>query len=184
MFFFVAEEWIRWRRFDTSINTVPTEKMRNGDFSELLGPNQFFSGPRIVNDPATGQPFANNVIPANRLSPNGLALFRTLSGPDSRVHAGRQQQHHEQSESARHAEGHGSRRFQAEPEEQRVALGTAISIGSPSTPFQTTCPWRGPTGTARIRPSRASWTSTLRIEPDERVHVRLCARRGLHQRLP
>jgi Carboxypeptidase regulatory-like domain/TonB dependent receptor len=81
MFFFVAEEWIRWRRFDTSINTVPTAKMRSGDFSELLGPNQFFSGPRIVNDPATGQPFPNNIIPPGRLSQQGLALLRTYPDP-------------------------------------------------------------------------------------------------------
>jgi hypothetical protein len=81
MFFFVSEEWIRWRQFSTSTSVVPTERMRSGDFSELLGPNPFFAGPRFINDPATGQPFPGNIIPANRLSPNGLALLRTYPTP-------------------------------------------------------------------------------------------------------
>src|SRR4029453_6554720 len=39
--------------------TVPTQAMRNGDFS---GANF------VVRDPNTGQPFPGNVIPANRIS--------------------------------------------------------------------------------------------------------------------
>jgi hypothetical protein len=41
--------------------TVPTEAMRNGDFSKA----NF-----IVKDPLTGQPFPGNVIPANRIHPS------------------------------------------------------------------------------------------------------------------
>ena len=81
MFFFLSEEWIRWRRFDTATNVVPTEKMRNGDFSELVRPNQFFGSPRIIRDPLTGQPFPGNIIPPDRLSPNGLALLRMYPLP-------------------------------------------------------------------------------------------------------
>jgi hypothetical protein len=81
MFFFLSQEWIRWRRFDTATNTVPTEKMRNGDFSELLGPNQFFSSARIVRDPLTGEPFPHNIIPPERLSPNGIAFLRMYPLP-------------------------------------------------------------------------------------------------------
>ncbi len=47
--------------------SVPTEKMRNGDFSQLLS----LDDPVIVNDPLTGEPFTNNIIPASRIS--GLA---------------------------------------------------------------------------------------------------------------
>jgi hypothetical protein len=81
MFFFFSQEWIRWRRSDTATNTVPTESMRRGDFSELLGANPFFGGARIVRDPLTGEPFPNNVIPSDRLSPNGIAFLRMYPLP-------------------------------------------------------------------------------------------------------
>lgn len=50
--------------------TVPTEKMRNGDFSELLDPKvSGLSDPIIIYDPTTGQPFPNNKIPDSLLNP-------------------------------------------------------------------------------------------------------------------
>ena len=49
-------------------NTVPTEAMRRGDFSQLLG----LSTPVVVRDPLTAQPFPGNIIPTNRL--NALSL--------------------------------------------------------------------------------------------------------------
>ncbi|MGE0455770.1 MAG: carboxypeptidase regulatory-like domain-containing protein [Vicinamibacteria bacterium] len=53
--------------------TVPTAKMRNGDFSELLNPAFTGIGRAIViNDPLTNAPFPGNVIPANRLNPVGV----------------------------------------------------------------------------------------------------------------
>ena len=68
--------------------------MRNGDFSELLsgGPNFVpqLGLTRVIRDPnnctnpadtSTCAPFANNVIPTARLSPNGLALMRALPEP-------------------------------------------------------------------------------------------------------
>ena len=91
LFFFGAQEWIIWRRFDTSIQTVPTERMRLGDFSELLSPNNpFFARAIFIRDPAkvgecndTDQTacFAGNIIPPQRLSPNGIALLRTYPSP-------------------------------------------------------------------------------------------------------
>lgn len=76
LFFFVAEEWVRYRQEQTSTGTVPTARMRAGDFSELLDPtNPFTRSRQVVNDPLSKQPFPNNVIPASRLSPNGLALI-------------------------------------------------------------------------------------------------------------
>ena len=62
--------------------------MLAGNFSELLGPNQFFSGPRYLRDPlatgtcsATDQTacFPGNIIPASRLSNQGVALLASLS---------------------------------------------------------------------------------------------------------
>lgn len=46
--------------------TVPTDAMRAGDFS---------ASPVTLIDPATGQPFPANQIPANQLSPQALALL-------------------------------------------------------------------------------------------------------------
>jgi hypothetical protein len=48
--------------------------MAKGDFSALLaGPN-----PRIINDPATGQPFPANIIPEAAHDPVGKNLFNLL----------------------------------------------------------------------------------------------------------
>src|SRR5438309_939023 len=56
--------------------------MRKGDFSELLkSTNSFYGKVRTINDPATGAPFGGNIIPASRLSPNGLALLNTFPQP-------------------------------------------------------------------------------------------------------
>lgn len=81
-FFFGAQEWVNFFQVATNTATVPTEAMRRGDFSELLNPNNgFFNGPRIIRDPLTGEPFPNNVIPADRLSPNGIALLNLYPLP-------------------------------------------------------------------------------------------------------
>ena len=81
LFFFGAQEWGHQFQVETFTRTVPTEKMHRGDFSELLGPNPFFSTPQQIRDPLTGQPFAGNVIPQNRLSPNGLAIMNLYPLP-------------------------------------------------------------------------------------------------------
>ena len=55
--------------------------MRNGDFSQLLGPNPFYSSPVIIRDPTTGQPFAGNIIPPGRLSSNGTGIMKLYPEP-------------------------------------------------------------------------------------------------------
>ncbi|HXK02481.1 MAG TPA: carboxypeptidase regulatory-like domain-containing protein [Verrucomicrobiae bacterium] len=88
-FFFVAEDWVRYRATDTQTQAVPTTLMRQGNFSELLGPNPWYSGSHVIYDPATCPsvgaascvPFAGNIIPANRLSPNGIAIINAYPGP-------------------------------------------------------------------------------------------------------
>src|SRR5881396_2945196 len=50
------------------LSSVPTEKMRNGDFSELLS----LDTPVFIKDPLTGQTFPGNVIPNGRLNSVGL----------------------------------------------------------------------------------------------------------------
>jgi hypothetical protein len=82
LFFFGAQEWVNFFQVQTAVITVPTEAMRRGDFSELLQANNgFFNGTRTINDPLTGQPFPNNVIPTGRLSPNGLAFLNAYPLP-------------------------------------------------------------------------------------------------------
>ncbi len=81
-FFFGAQEWVDFFQVQTNTAIVPTERMRRGDFGELLDPNNGFStGAQIVRDPLTGQPFPGNVIPSNRLSPNGLAMLNAYPLP-------------------------------------------------------------------------------------------------------
>ena len=77
MFFFVGEEWVRYRNVQTQTGEVPTALMRQGNFSELLGPNIFYNTPKVITDPVTGTPFPGNIIPASRLSKNGLAILNT-----------------------------------------------------------------------------------------------------------
>jgi len=62
-FFFANYEGFRERRSRTLSATLPTAKMRQGDFSELL--NQ--PTPQTIHDPFTGVPYAGNVIPSGIL---------------------------------------------------------------------------------------------------------------------
>jgi len=65
--------------------TVPSLKMRTGDFSELLDPsNFFFKKVVVINDPKTGQPFPGNIIPqcpqpvGSCATPNGLGILMRI----------------------------------------------------------------------------------------------------------
>ena len=89
LFFFVAEDWIRYRYEDSTQEAVPTLNMRNGNFSDLLSPNPWYSGTHTIYDPSTCPsvgaascvPFPNNTIPVNRLSPNGIAIINAYPLP-------------------------------------------------------------------------------------------------------
>lgn len=62
--------------------TVPSLAERGGDFSDLI---QTVSGtPTLtpVYDPATGAPFAGNVVPGGRLSPQATALLSLYPAPN------------------------------------------------------------------------------------------------------
>jgi hypothetical protein len=90
LFFFVAEDWIRYRLTETAgQQAVPTLQMRNGNFSELLSSNPWYSGSRAIYDPATCPsvgaascvPFTGNIIPTSRLSKNGIAILSAYPLP-------------------------------------------------------------------------------------------------------
>jgi hypothetical protein len=57
-FFFGSYQGHRESQGQTFLSTVPSDAMRRGDFSELS---------RIIYDPQTGQPFAGNIIPTERI---------------------------------------------------------------------------------------------------------------------
>ncbi|MCS7023500.1 MAG: carboxypeptidase regulatory-like domain-containing protein [Bryobacteraceae bacterium] len=80
LFFFWSQEF--WPlRTPTAIAqlTVPTLLERRGDFSQSLDLNN-----RLIpiRDPLANAPFPNNIIPASRLSSNGLALLRRFPEPN------------------------------------------------------------------------------------------------------
>ena len=83
LFFFVAEEWTKRRYETTNTGVVPSLAMRNGNFSELLDPaNAYFKRVRAITDPLNNNvPFAGNIIPQSRISPNGQALLNVYPQP-------------------------------------------------------------------------------------------------------
>lgn len=69
LFFMTNYEALRREQSVLNTFTVPTAKMFTGDFSELLPST-------IIYDPTTGQPFAGNIIPGNRLDPISLKFLK------------------------------------------------------------------------------------------------------------
>lgn len=74
IFFLWSEEWRREVRGFPVTAKVPTLQERVGDFSGVVTDG-------VPHDPTTGQPFPGNKIPANRLSPGGLALMQIFPAP-------------------------------------------------------------------------------------------------------
>jgi hypothetical protein len=71
-FFFGAVEWLPDRFPEPNVTTVPTQKMRNGDFSELLSQGVIIYDPltaETVGSRVVRQPFPGNIIPSNRINP-------------------------------------------------------------------------------------------------------------------
>ena len=107
VFFYWGEEWVKYHFLESGstvgsagLLTVPTLKMRQGDFSELLNPNNAFvtrkdaSGtkiPVLIKDPQSANActvadqsgcFPGNIIPSNQLSPNGIGILNAWPIPD------------------------------------------------------------------------------------------------------
>jgi outer membrane receptor protein involved in Fe transport len=71
-FFFSSWERTRQLSSEAVVSTVPTLLNRQGDFSDLRNA----AGQAVtIHDPATRQPFANSVIPEDRLDPVALAAL-------------------------------------------------------------------------------------------------------------
>ena len=69
-FFFVDYEGTRINKGVSRLTRVPTADERNGIFTST------------VKDPVTGQPFANNTIPADRLDPYAAAILQLVPLPN------------------------------------------------------------------------------------------------------
>jgi Carboxypeptidase regulatory-like domain len=68
-FFFGDYQGLRINAGQTFLSTVPTVKMRNGDFSEIS---------RVIYDPQTHQPFPGNIIPRDRFDPASANVIAQL----------------------------------------------------------------------------------------------------------
>jgi outer membrane receptor protein involved in Fe transport len=70
-FFFLNYEGVRQVNAGATTYTVPTERMRRGDFSEL---STLIYDPRTIDAAGTRQAFTGNMIPTNRIDPVALKL--------------------------------------------------------------------------------------------------------------
>ncbi|MCU1257472.1 MAG: hypothetical protein JWO80_357 [Bryobacterales bacterium] len=72
-FFMGSYEGLRQVRGSASLATIMTPQMFQGDFSQ---------SPIVIKDPATGQPFPGNIIPASKVSPVVQKLQRYYPQPN------------------------------------------------------------------------------------------------------
>jgi hypothetical protein len=93
VFFYVGEEWARYRNVQTNTYSVPSALMHQGNFSELLGSNIWYSKPQIIYQPSTCPslgaascvPFPGNIIPQSQWSHNGAAILSVYPLPNTPV---------------------------------------------------------------------------------------------------
>ena len=75
------------------------------------------AGARLIIDPQTGQPFPGNIIPSNRLSPNGVAILNAYPLPTPGFRQGTAERAPDQRERAGSAQGQHPPRLPAEPDQ-------------------------------------------------------------------
>jgi hypothetical protein len=84
-FFMLSYERLQDDTVETVTGFVPTQRMRNGDFSELLPLGIQIFDPRtarLVNGVVTRDPFPGNIIPANRINPVARAVLNFYPLPN------------------------------------------------------------------------------------------------------
>jgi hypothetical protein len=86
LFFFGSMEGYKAKQSVNQFFSVPDARLRAGDFSQALNSN---GSVQVIYDPLTGNPdgsgripFANNVIPQNRLNPIALRLLGFYPNPN------------------------------------------------------------------------------------------------------
>lgn len=88
LFFLWGQEYVRYRQDGSSTQTVPSLAMRQGDFSQLLHTNPFIAAGIALKDPTSATPFPGNIIPHDRLSPNGIGLLNAYRLPQGNFQSG------------------------------------------------------------------------------------------------
>src|SRR5262249_13402074 len=78
--FFVNYQHVVVRGSTATLLTVPTAKMKNGDFSEAAIP---VNDPDTIDGSGRRSPFPGNQIPANRWNPVGASLLQFYPSPTS-----------------------------------------------------------------------------------------------------
>jgi hypothetical protein len=99
VFFYFGQEWVKYHFAESGFSAgqaglllVPSTKMRQGDFSELLDPNNPYSHKvQPIKDPLLAGActiadrtacFPGNIIPPGRLSPNGVGILNAWPVPN------------------------------------------------------------------------------------------------------
>ncbi|HET9318001.1 MAG TPA: hypothetical protein VFQ51_20575, partial [Vicinamibacteria bacterium] len=89
-FFALSYEKLNDDTIETVTGAVPTERMRNGDFSELLAAGVIIYDPltaRNVNGVIVRDPFPGNIIPQSRLNPVSRNILNYYPLPNQRGNA-------------------------------------------------------------------------------------------------
>ncbi len=84
-FFFGAIEWLYDLFPEPEYRTVPTDAMRRGDFSALLGQGIAIYDPstaQLVNGRVVRSPFPGNVIPSTRIDPVAARVLKYFPAPN------------------------------------------------------------------------------------------------------
>lgn len=85
-FFFYSYQGFNYPREEETFSNLPRPPMRLGDLSLFLDPVfvrlSGFAGPIVVNDPLTGRPFPNNVIPPARIDPVAKNILSVYPDPN------------------------------------------------------------------------------------------------------
>ncbi|MCS7023161.1 MAG: TonB-dependent receptor [Bryobacteraceae bacterium] len=77
-FFFISSQFDRRRQAQAFVSTIPTPRMRAGDFSESA--SRIFDPLTLTGN--TRQPFAGNIIPASRFNSAGKGLIDLYPNPN------------------------------------------------------------------------------------------------------
>jgi hypothetical protein len=86
LFFFFTYEGIKQSEPEPTFSTIPSEAQRRGDFSALTSQGVTIYDPNtgvLNNGIITRQPFAGNIIPANRISPIATNILNFLPAPNT-----------------------------------------------------------------------------------------------------
>ena len=168
----------------TNTATVPTASDADAATSAScwIRATSSSAAPHDHHDPATGQPFPGNIIPANRLSAQRPGDAERLSAADAGLPPGHEQRDLTSAEPAGSAQGQHPARLPPERQQPvHLPLFEVQLEGRRRVPRHLPLS-RAPTGTARTRRRRRAGRARSE-QPDQRVQLHVLARRGLHQRL-